>query len=120
MNPTMETSMVLYLVIVLFVFATMIGLLMISMQLQGEIVSKGIMYAHISLALVAIGTLAVYSYLNPDHYPKPSLILFGLAGLLGIYMFTNFQKEKTNPIIVDVVYGLLALGGFVYLIFFVF
>ena len=120
MNPTMETSMVLYLVIVLFVFATMIGVLMISMQLQGEIVSKNIMYAHIILAIVAIVVLAVFSYQYPDNYPKLSLILFGLAGLLGIYMFSNFLKEKRNPFIIDLVYGLLAMGGFVYLIFFVF
>jgi hypothetical protein len=120
MNPTMETSMVLYLVIVLFVFATMIGVLMISMQLQGELVSKNIMYAHIILAIIAIVVLAVYSFQNPDNYPKLSLILFAVAGILGIYMFSNFLKEKRNPFIVDLVYGLLAMGGFVYLIFFVF
>ena len=120
MNPTMETSMVLYLVIVLFVFATMIGVLMISMQLQGEIVSKNIMYAHIFLAIVAMVVLSVYSYQNPDNYPKLSLILFALAGLLGIYMFTNFLKEKTNHFFIDLIYGLLAMGGFINLIFFVF
>jgi hypothetical protein len=120
MEPTLETSMVLYLVIVLFVFATMIGLLMVSMQLQGEIVSKKIMYAHVILAAVSMIVLIVYSIQHPDAYPKLSLILFGGAALLGLYMFTNFSKGKTNPLVIDVLYGLLALGGFINLVLFVF
>lgn len=120
MEPTLETSMVLYLVIVLFVFATMIGLLMISMQLQGEVVSKKIMYAHIILAAVSMVVLIIYSIQHPDDYPKLSLILFGLAALLGVYMFANFFKGKTNPLLIDLLYGLLALAGFVNLVFFVF
>lgn len=121
MDPnTLETSMILYLVIVLFVFATMIGLLMVAMQLQGEVVSKNIMYAHVILAAVSMLVLIIYSIQHPDRYPRLSLILFGLAALLGVYMFNNFRQNKTNPLIVDILYGLIALAGFVNLVFFVF
>ena len=112
--------MILYLIIVLLVFATMIGLLMISMQLQKEIVSNTIMYAHLALAGTSLLVLAIYSYLNPTNYPKLSLLLLSLAAVMGLFMFYNFKQRKHNPYIVDILYGVLALGGFINLVMFVF
>jgi predicted membrane channel-forming protein YqfA (hemolysin III family) len=116
----MEKSQVLYLTVVIFVFATMIGVLMITMQLQKELVPKKIMYAHSALAATAFLILMGYSIKHPEDYPRTSVILFVLAGLLGIYMFTNFMKERNNPMVVDILYGCLALGGFVTLLMYIF
>lgn len=115
-----EISYMLYITIVLFVFATMMGALMVTRQLSKEVVSKEVMYPHTILAGLSLALLLIYSFQNPDNYPKTSVILFSIAGLLGIYMFMNFLKGKNNPLVVDILYGLLAMCGFVSLVIFVF
>lgn len=112
--------MVLYVVVILFVFATMMGLSMLVRQMGGETVTPTFMYAHGLVAGISYGILLYYSYQNPDNYPKISLILFAVAGLLGLIMFVNYNRKKSNPIIIEVLYGLFALAGFVYLFWFAF
>jgi hypothetical protein len=116
----MEISTILYVVVILFIFATMMGISMLVRQMGGESVTSTFMYAHSAVAGVSYLILLYYSYQNPDDYPKPSIILFALAGILGAVMFINFKREKSNPIIMEVLYGLLALSGFAYLFWFAF
>lgn len=110
----------IYSAIVLFALSAVLGLAILMKWLTKKDVSKGVIYSHGVVAAIALVILIVYAAQNPSNFPKASIILFVIAALGGFYMFFNDLKKKSSPLAVAFIHALLAVGGFVMLLAFVF
>jgi len=110
----------LYLSIILFAVAAALGLAILVKWLTNKDASKAVIYAHGIGAVVAFLLLIVFAVRNPTGYPKISIILFAVAAVGGLYMFIRDLYKKSSPMSLAIAHGLLAVGGFIALLFFVF
>jgi hypothetical protein len=110
----------IYLAIALFALSALLGLIILIKWLSQKDASRAVVYSHGIVAAVALVLLVVYAIQNPSAFPKASLILFTIAALGGFYMFFNDLKKKPSPMAVAFIHALLAVGGFVMLLAFVF
>ena len=110
----------LYVSIAIFALAAVAGLTILIHWLKKKNAPRAVVYTHGLLAATALVLLAVFSYNNPDDFPKYSLIFFVLAALGGFYMFARDMKGKSSPMAIAGIHALLAVGGFVMLLIFAF
>lgn len=110
----------MYLTIALFALAAVLGLSILLKWLAKKDASRGVVYSHGLVAATALVLLVVYAIQHPTAFPTVSIVLFVLAALGGFYMFFNDLKKKNSPLSIAIVHGLLAVGGFVALLLFVF
>jgi hypothetical protein len=110
----------LYASIALFALAAVAGLTILISWLNKKSASRAVVYTHGLLAASALVLLAVFSYNNPESFPKYSLIFFIIAALGGFYMFARDMKGKSSPMALAGLHALLAVGGFVMLLIFAF
>lgn len=110
----------IYLAIALFALSAILGFIILIKWLTGKNASWGVIYSHGIVAAVALILLVIYAIRNPAHFPKASIILFVIAALGGFYMFFNDIRQKPSPMAVAFIHALLAVGGFVMLLTFVF
>ena|SRR5690242_4026866 len=110
----------LYLIIILFALAAVLGLTMLIRWLTSRNASRAVIYSHGIAAATALVLLVIYALQNKDHFPQVSLILFILAAIGGFYLFANDIGKGKHPVAVAVIHALLAVGGFVALLLFVF
>lgn len=110
----------IYAAIALFALAAILGLTILIKWITKQEASKGVVYSHGIVAAIALVLLIVYCFQNPEHFPKTSLILFIIAALGGFYMLFTDLKKKPHPLAVAFIHGLLAVGGFLVLLAFVF
>jgi hypothetical protein len=110
----------LYLTIALFAIAAIIGIIILKNWLTAASTSRGVVLAHGAFAALGLVLLVVYALQNPANYPKTSIILLVIGALGGFYMFAEDLRKKNSPIWLAVVHALLAVAGFLFLLFFVF
>jgi hypothetical protein len=110
----------LYLTIALFALAAVLGLVILSKWLMKKDASRAVIYTHGIFAALALVILCVFAFQNQANFPKISIGLFVLSALVGFYMFFNDLKKKYSPMSVALIHALMAVGGFVALLFFVF
>ncbi|MEO6301564.1 MAG: hypothetical protein ABIP51_00200 [Bacteroidia bacterium] len=110
----------IYLAIILFALSAVLGLTILIKWLTKKDAPKAVVYSHGIVAAIALVLLIIYAAQNPNNFPKASIILFVVAALGGFYMFFNDLKKKPNPLAVAFIHALLAVGGFLTLLFFVF
>ena len=106
----------LYLTIVLFALAAVIGLVILKNWLTVAHTSRTVVYAHGIFAALALVLLVVYFVSHPAGSLRTSLILFVVAALAGLYMFFQDLKGKFSPVWLAVIHGLVAVSGFVFLL----
>jgi len=109
-----------YLPIALFAIAAVLGVTILIKWLQDQEAPKAIVYSHGGVAAVALVLLILYSVQNPDKFPMLSLILLVVAALGGFALFFTELLAKKRLVPVGIVHALLAVGGFVTLLLFVF
>jgi hypothetical protein len=109
----------LYVSIALFAFAAVLGLTILIKWLMKKEASRAVIYSHGLVAASGLVLLIVYAMQNPEHFPKASIILLVISAVAGFYMFFKDMKHKTSPLAIAFVHALVALGGFVTLLFFV-
>ena len=109
----------LYLIIGLFAIAAVIGILIFKNWLTSAKTSRTVVYLHGLFAATALVLLLFFVYRNGVNALQTSLILFVIAALGGIYMFVRDLRGKFSPIWLAVVHALLAVAGFLMLIFYV-
>lgn len=110
----------MYVTIILFAVAAVLGLTILLKWLGKKDVSRSVVYSHGIFAALGLVLLIVYALQNPESYPQLALILFILAALGGFYLFSTDLQNKPRPIPVAFVHALLAVGAFVTLLFFAF
>lgn len=110
----------MYLTIGLFALSAILGLTILVAWLRQKNASRAVVYSHGLVAATALVLLIVYAIQNPASYPKLSIILFVIAALGGFYMFFNDLRGKYSPMAIAYLHALLAVGGFVVLLAFVF
>lgn len=109
---------IIYVAIVLFAIAAIVGLTILIKWLGKKEVSRTVVYTHGAFAAVALVLLVVYALQNPGNYPQLALILFIIAALGGFYMFFRDLQSKMSPYSVAFLHALLAVAGFVSLLVF--
>ena len=110
----------LYLTIVLFALAAVVGIIILKNWLTSADTSRSVIYLHGIFAAVALILLIVFALQHPGNYPKASIILFVIGALGGLYMFARDLKQKMSPIWLAVVHALFGVAGFLILLCFVF
>lgn len=110
----------IYLPIILFALAAVLGVTIFLKWLEGNRASKAVIYSHGAAAAVALVLLIIYAVRNPGSYPQLALILFIAAALGGFALFfaDSFADKRLIP--VAAVHALVAVGGFVLLLMFAF
>jgi hypothetical protein len=116
----LKYSTMMYLTIGLFALAAVTGLAILIKWLMKKEAPKAVIYSHGIVAAVALVLLVIYALQNPGNFPKISIGLFVAAAIGGFYMFIRDLKKKTSPLAIAFTHALLAVGGFVALLFFVF
>src|SRR5687767_6408235 len=119
MGITKNLKMI-YFAIALFALAALLGLVILLKWLTKKEASKAVIYSHGIVAALALVLLIAFAVNNPGNFPMISLILFVAAALGGFYMFFRDMNNKTSPLAVAFIHALLAVSGFVALLFFVF
>ena len=109
----------LYLIIGLFAVAALIGILIFKNWLTNAKTSRTVIYLHGIFAATALVLLLVVAFQNHVSALRTSVILFVIAALGGIYMFVRDLRGKFSPIWLATVHALLAVAGFLVLIFYV-
>ena len=110
----------IYTAIALFALSAILGLSILIKWLTNKSASKAVIWSHGLVAAIGLVILIVYAIQNPANYPQISLILFAVAAIGGFYMFFRDLKKKNSPLSVAFIHALLAVGGFVMLLFFTF
>src|SRR5687768_15272780 len=107
----------LYLTIGLFAVAAIIGVIILKNWLTSSNTSRTVIYAHGVFAAIALVLLLIHVLNNPDTSLKASLALFVVAALAGFYMFFQDLKGKMSPMWMAYTHGLVAVTGFLVLLF---
>ena len=110
----------LYLTIALFALAALLGLWILKHWLAGQGAPRGVVYAHGLVAAAGLGLLAYFALRNPTHYPQISLLLFVVAALGGFYLLFRDLRGQNSPMAIAGLHAVLAVGGFLSLLLFVF
>jgi hypothetical protein len=110
----------MYVTIALFAIAAVLGLSILMKWLTKKKVSRTVIYSHGIFAALGVVLLTVYALQNRSNYPQLGLTLFIIAAVGGFYMFFRDMQNKMSPYSIAFVHTLLAVGGFVALLLFVF
>lgn len=110
----------IYISIAVIALAAVLGLTILISWLTKKDVSRGVVYGHGIFAAIGLVLLAVFALQNPEDYPRLALILLVVAALGGFYMFFRDLQHKMSPYSIAFVHALLAVAGFVSLLFFAF
>ena len=106
----------LYAIIALFALAAVAGLLILKNWLTAQNSSQLLVYGHGIVAAGGLILLIAYFLNHKTTNVQASLILFVVAAIGGFYMFFRDLKGKMSPVWFAVVHGLIAVGGFIFLL----
>src|SRR6476659_4871510 len=109
----------LYLIIGLFAIASVLGVIIFKNWLTSGETPRSVIYLHGIFAATALVILLVIALQNGAKTLQTALVLFVIAALGGIYMFVRDLKGKLSPMWLATVHALLAVAGFLVLIFYV-
>ncbi len=106
--------------IILLAVSAVAGLLILRSFISHKTTSKPAVFAHGAFAAGGLLVLAYFAIQNPDAYPQVSLLLLVAAALGGFYLaFKDLIRKSPGPIGVMAVHALLAVAGFLALVYFV-
>ncbi len=110
----------IFLAVALFAIGAVLGLAMFIRWLTSKDAPRVVVYVHGLVGAVGIVLLLLYASSNPGDFPLISIIFFVVAALGGFYLFFTDVKKKPHPLAVAGLHALLAVGGFVTLLLFIF
>lgn len=103
--------------IVLFIIAAIFGLVVLTAVLKNEPTPKLAVFIHGPLAAIALIIIIVYAFMsNVQPLLLTSIILFILAALGGLTLFTIDMKKRPIPKTLAVLHPILAVAALVILI----
>jgi len=107
----------LYFSIGIFALAAVMGLIILKSWMTAAETSRTVVYAHGIAAALALVLLLLYMLQYPSQTVQASFGLFVLAAIAGFFMFFRDLKGKFSPTWLAIVHGLVAVSGFVLLLF---
>lgn len=103
--------------IILISLAVILGLYLISFVLKKKTPPKGVALIHGTLAALGIIVLLIYALTTSSHHKHwDSIIIFIVAAIVGIYLFSKDIRHLKIPVWVAVVHGAVGLGGLTWLL----
>lgn len=109
----------LSLAIGLFILAAFFGLIVLVAILTNRPTPKPVVLIHGGFALTALSILIYFIVKNHGIGPITSLVLFVLAALGGLTLFTMDMSKKPIPKAIAIVHPLVAAAGLITLILYV-
>lgn len=109
----------IYTIIALFGIGAIIGMYLLALVLQNKETPKVVAFVHGGFVAVALVLLIVYLVKNSNG-PVESAVLFVIAALGGTVLIYRDMTGKKIPKWLAVAHGLVAVSGFVILLFFAF
>ena len=110
----------IYISAALFAVGAVLGLTMLIRWFNQKDAPRAVVYSHGVAGAVGIVLLLLYAIGNPGSFPSVSIILFVIAALGGFYLFFTDVTKKPHPMGFAALHALLAVGGFVTLLLFIF
>jgi len=109
----------LYLAIGLFVLAAIFGLIVLTAILRDKPTPKPVVFIHGTVAAIALLLVIYFIAQNNGSGPIVSLVLFVLAALGGLTLFTIDMKKKPIPKWIAIIHPVVAAAGLIALILYV-
>ncbi|WP_029038209.1 hypothetical protein [Salinimicrobium xinjiangense] len=98
--------------IILISLAVILGLYLITFVLKKKTPPKGVALIHGTLAALGIIVLLIYALTTSSHHKHwDSIIIFIVAAIGGIYLFSKDIRHLEIPVWVAVVHGAIGLTG---------
>jgi uncharacterized membrane protein len=111
----------LVIAIILISIAVLLGAYLLSFVLKDKNPPKAIAIAHGICAVLGIFVLLTYALTTQEHHKHwDSLIIFSIAAVIGLYLFSRDIRHKDVPKSVAIVHATIALSGFVWILIHVF
>jgi peptidoglycan/LPS O-acetylase OafA/YrhL len=110
---------IIYATITIFGLATIIGIYLLSLLLQGKKIPEKVATVHGVFAIIGLLLLIMFSLKN-NETPAVSIIVLILAAMGGLMLAYRGVANKKIPKWLGVTHGMLALVGFAFLILFAF
>ena len=103
----------IYISIVLFCIAGILGTFIITKVVGGKPISKQIKNIHALIAFTGLIVLTIYIFQIEyvSYYLRFSLGLFIVAGFLGFFALKPYKPEDRRPQIFALLHALMAVGG---------
>ena len=105
--------------IVLFAIAALLGLTVLAKWLsRQEQVSRSVVYSHGATAVIGLVLLVIFVLQEGVSGFAFPLILFGLAAILGLYIFFRDEFHDDQNIAMAIGHAIMAVGGLMMLLFY--
>lgn len=103
--------------IILISLAVFLGAYLLSYVLQGQHPPKAIAFAHGTFAVLGIIFILLYALTTDEHHKHwDSLIIFSLAAIVGLYLFSRDLRHKNVPKWVAILHGSVGLFGLIWIL----
>lgn len=103
--------------VILIGIAVFLGAYMISYVLENKTLPKAVALWHGGGAILGILVLLTYALTTEEHHKHwDSVIIFSLAGAIGIYLFSRDILHKKVPKWMAVFHGAVGLGGLAWIL----
>lgn len=106
--------------IILFAIAAVVGISLIIPVIKGEKPARTNVFVHGGVAATALIMLIIKYLEDKGAVPQVSVILFVVAALGGIFLFTRDLQKKSLPPGLALVHAGLAVAAFLILLFSIF
>lgn len=103
--------------IILFIIAAIFGLIILTAILKNQSTPKKVVFTHGPIAALALILVIIYAAMgNADPLLITSIVLFIIAALGGLTLFTIDMRNKPIPKLIAVVHPILAAIALILLI----
>lgn len=106
--------------IILFIIAAIFGLIVLTAILKDKPTPKAAVFTHGPIAAIALIIVIIYAVMGHMHpLLITSIVLFVLAALGGLTLFTIDMRKKTIPKLLAILHPILAVIALITLIVYV-
>lgn len=103
---------------ILFIsLAVFLGGYLLSYVLQAKHPPKAIVFAHGGAAIIGILLILIFALTTEQHHKHwDSFVIFSVAAIVGLYLFSRDIRHKNVPKWVAVVHGSVGLFGIIWIL----
>lgn len=103
--------------IILIALAVFLGAYLLTYVLKGKHPPKAIVFAHGTCAVLGVLLILIYALTTDEHHKHwDSFVIFSIAAVIGIYLFSRDIRHKDVPKWVAILHGSIGLFGLVWIL----